>query len=78
MKSKKRIRIVFNISLQVLDDGRLTDSQGRVVDFKNSVIVMTSNLGSQDVRELGGNATKDEVRTVVNECGIGTFPSRIY
>src|SRR5690606_38484910 len=43
---------VFNILLQVLDDGRLTDSQGRVVDFKNSVIVMTSNLGSQDVREL--------------------------
>ncbi|WP_180180412.1 ATP-dependent chaperone ClpB [Acinetobacter sp. YH01021] len=56
---------VFNILLQVLDDGRLTDSQGRVVDFKNSVIVMTSNLGSQDVRELGGNATKEEVRTVV-------------
>lgn len=56
---------VFNILLQVLDDGRLTDSQGRVVDFKNSVIVMTSNLSSQDVRELGGNATKEEVRTVV-------------
>ncbi|MGO1158735.1 ATP-dependent chaperone ClpB [Acinetobacter lwoffii] len=56
---------VFNILLQVLDDGRLTDSQGRLVDFKNSVIVMTSNLGSQDVRELGGNATKEEVRTVV-------------
>ncbi|MDR6628262.1 ATP-dependent Clp protease ATP-binding subunit ClpB [Acinetobacter lwoffii] len=56
---------VFNILLQVLDDGRLTDSQGRVVDFKNTVIVMTSNLGSQDVRELGGNATKEEVRTVV-------------
>lgn len=56
---------VFNILLQALDDGRLTDSQGRVVDFKNSVIVMTSNLGSQDVRELGGNATKEEVRTVV-------------
>ena len=42
---------VFNILLQVLDDGRLTDSQGRVIDFKNTVIVMTSNLGSQDVRE---------------------------
>lgn len=56
---------VFNILLQVLDDGRLTDSQGRVVDFKNTVIVMTSNLGSQDVRELGDNATDDEVRTVV-------------
>ncbi|OTG65979.1 ATP-dependent chaperone ClpB [Acinetobacter silvestris] len=56
---------VFNILLQVLDDGRLTDSQGRVIDFKNTVIVMTSNLGSQDVRELGDGATDDEVRTVV-------------
>jgi len=56
---------VFNILLQVLDDGRLTDSQGRVVDFKNTVIVMTSNLGSSDVRELGGGATRDEVRSVV-------------
>ncbi|WP_445115794.1 ATP-dependent chaperone ClpB [Acinetobacter sp. WZC-1] len=56
---------VFNILLQVLDDGRLTDSQGRVIDFKNTVIVMTSNLGSQDVRELGEHASDDEVRTVV-------------
>ncbi|KOR16484.1 MULTISPECIES: ATP-dependent chaperone ClpB [Acinetobacter] len=56
---------VFNILLQVLDDGRLTDSQGRVVDFKNTVIVMTSNLGSQDVRELGDGATDEEVRAVV-------------
>ncbi|MEB3754053.1 ATP-dependent chaperone ClpB [Acinetobacter sp. MD2(2019)] len=56
---------VFNILLQVLDDGRLTDSQGRVVDFKNTVIVMTSNLGSQDVRELGDHASDDEVRAVV-------------
>ncbi|MHA3115226.1 ATP-dependent chaperone ClpB [Acinetobacter sp. ANC 4635] len=56
---------VFNILLQVLDDGRLTDSQGRVVDFKNTVIVMTSNLGSQDVRELGEHAQDDEIRTVV-------------
>ncbi len=56
---------VFNILLQVLDDGRLTDSQGRVVDFKNTVIVMTSNLGSQDVRELGDSATDEEVRAVV-------------
>ncbi|MEN4984648.1 ATP-dependent chaperone ClpB [Acinetobacter modestus] len=56
---------VFNILLQVLDDGRLTDSQGRVIDFKNTVIVMTSNLGSQDVRELGEGSTDEEVRTVV-------------
>ncbi|MFB2539540.1 MULTISPECIES: ATP-dependent chaperone ClpB [unclassified Acinetobacter] len=56
---------VFNILLQVLDDGRLTDSHGRVVDFKNTVIVMTSNLGSQDVRELGEDADNDDVRAVV-------------
>lgn len=43
---------VFNILLQVLDDGRLTDSHGRVVDFKNSVIIMTSNLGSQSIQEM--------------------------
>lgn len=58
---------VFNILLQVLDDGRLTDSQGRVVDFKNTVIVMTSNLGSSDVRELGEGASDEDVRlTVMN------------
>ncbi|WP_010117585.1 ATP-dependent chaperone ClpB [Acinetobacter sp. P8-3-8] len=56
---------VFNILLQVLDDGRLTDSQGRVIDFKNTVIVMTSNLGSNDVRELGEGASDAEVRATI-------------
>ena len=42
---------VFNILLQVLDDGRITDSQGRTVDFKNTIIILTSNLGSQDILE---------------------------
>ncbi len=56
---------VFNILLQVLDDGRLTDSQGRVVDFKNTVIIMTSNLGSQAVRDLGENADPALVRETV-------------
>lgn len=56
---------VFNILLQVLDDGRLTDSQGRTIDFKNTVIVMTSNLGSNDVRELGDTASEADVRAVV-------------
>lgn len=56
---------VFNILLQVLDDGRLTDSQGRVIDFKNTVIVMTSNLGSSDVRELGEGASDEDVRATV-------------
>ncbi|MGH8110188.1 MAG: ATP-dependent chaperone ClpB [Arenimonas sp.] len=45
---------VFNVLLQVLDDGRLTDGQGRTVDFRNTVIVMTSNLGSQHIQELSG------------------------
>jgi ATP-dependent Clp protease ATP-binding subunit ClpB len=42
---------VFNIFLQILDDGRLTDSQGRTVDFRNAVIIMTSNVGSQYILE---------------------------
>jgi ATP-dependent Clp protease ATP-binding subunit ClpB len=46
---------VFNILLQILDDGRLTDSQGRVVDFKNTVIIMTSNIGSQRILAFSGN-----------------------
>mmetsp|Transcript_17820 Transcript_17820/g.32202 ORF Transcript_17820/g.32202 Transcript_17820/m.32202 type:complete len:812 (+) Transcript_17820:292-2727(+) len=45
---------VFNVMLQMLDDGRVTDSKGRVVDFKNSVIIFTSNIGSQDIIDLGG------------------------
>lgn len=45
---------VFNILLQVLDDGRLTDGQGRVVSFKNAIIIMTSNIGSQSIREFAG------------------------
>ncbi len=51
---------VFNVLLQILDDGRLTDSQGRVVDFKNTVIIMTSNLGSQYIVEAGAEAGGDE------------------
>ncbi len=59
---------VFNILLQVLDDGRLTDSQGRTVDFKNTVIIMTSNLGSAAIRELGEDAPADQVKAVVMEA----------
>ncbi len=47
---------VFNVLLQILDDGRLTDGQGRTVDFKNTVIIMTSNIGSQYLQEFGGDA----------------------
>ncbi|MBC7751414.1 MAG: ATP-dependent chaperone ClpB [Candidatus Saccharibacteria bacterium] len=59
---------VFNILLQVLDDGRLTDSQGRTVDFKNTVIIMTSNLGSTAIRELGEDAPAAQVKAVVMEA----------
>ncbi|MEN9259219.1 MAG: AAA family ATPase, partial [Gloeomargarita sp. SRBZ-1_bins_9] len=51
---------VFNIMLQILDDGRLTDSQGHTVDFKNTIIIMTSNLGSQYILDLAGQPDKDE------------------
>jgi ATP-dependent Clp protease ATP-binding subunit ClpB len=46
---------VFNVLLQVLDDGRMTDGQGRTVDFKNTVVVMTSNLGSQMIQQMSGD-----------------------
>lgn len=57
---------VFNILLQVLDDGRLTDSQGRVVDFKNTVIIMTSNLGSHKIQEMAGD-DYEEIKSAVME-----------
>jgi ATP-dependent Clp protease ATP-binding subunit ClpB len=57
---------IFNVLLQVLDDGRLTDSQGRTVDFKNTVLIMTSNLGSQDILEAQQRgAGYDETRKMV-------------
>ncbi|UUW71666.1 ATP-dependent chaperone ClpB [Pseudomonas oryzihabitans] len=62
---------VFNILLQVLDDGRLTDSQGRTVDFRNAVIVMTSNLGSAQIQELVGDP--DGQRAAVMDAVAGHF-----
>ncbi|MBA3870968.1 MAG: ATP-dependent chaperone ClpB [Anaerolineae bacterium] len=56
---------VFNIFLQVFDDGRLTDGQGRTVDFTNSVIIMTSNVGSQYIKQMGPDANKAELRSAV-------------
>ncbi|MDJ0760215.1 MAG: ATP-dependent chaperone ClpB [Woeseiaceae bacterium] len=58
---------VFNVLLQVLDDGRLTDGQGRTVDFRNTVIVMTSNLGSHLIQELAGEERYDEMKSAVME-----------
>jgi ATP-dependent Clp protease ATP-binding subunit ClpB len=56
---------VFNVLLQVLDDGRLTDGQGRTVDFRNSVIVMTSNLGSQLIQEMAGEENYDAMKNAI-------------
>jgi ATP-dependent Clp protease ATP-binding subunit ClpB len=56
---------VFNILLQILDDGRLTDSQGRTVDFRNTVIIMTSNVGSQFILERSGTTAWDDVAATV-------------
>jgi ATP-dependent Clp protease ATP-binding subunit ClpB len=58
---------VFNVLLQVLDDGRLTDGQGRTVDFRNTVIVMTSNLGSDLIQTLSGEERYDEMKGAVME-----------
>jgi ATP-dependent Clp protease ATP-binding subunit ClpB len=65
---EKAHRDVFNVLLQVLDDGRLTDGQGRTVDFKNAVIVMTSNIGSAQIQELGSRGAEEwEVEAAVKE-----------
>jgi ATP-dependent Clp protease ATP-binding subunit ClpB len=56
---------VFNVLLQVLDDGRLTDGQGRTVDFRNCVVIMTSNLGSQVIQELSGEANYAKMKEAV-------------
>jgi ATP-dependent Clp protease ATP-binding subunit ClpB len=72
---------VFNILLQVLDDGRLTDGHGRTVDFRNTVIVMTSNLGSQVIQEMAGEenytAMKDAVMEIVGRHFRPEFINRI-
>jgi len=58
---------VFNVLLQVLDDGRLTDGQGRTVDFRNSVVVMTSNLGSQLIQEMAGEENYESMKASIME-----------
>lgn len=71
---------VFNVLLQVLDDGRMTDGQGRTVDFKNTVIVMTSNLGSSEIQEMIGESresVKNAVMTEVREHFRPEFINRI-
>ena len=68
---------VFNVLLQVLDDGRITDSQGRTVDFKNTILIMTSNIGSAhllDGIDENGNISKDAEEAVMNELRTGFRP----
>ena len=71
---------VFNVLLQVLDDGRLTDGQGRVVSFKNSIIIMTSNVGSQSIRDMAGEqqgqTMGEMVEGMMNE-DVGTSAKRM-
>ncbi len=62
---------VFNVLLQVLDDGRLTDGQGRTVDFRNTVIIMTSNLGSHLIQEMSGEENYERMKAAVMEV-VGT------
>ena len=66
----------FNVLLQVLDDGRLTDGQGRTVNFKNTVIVMTSNIGSAEIQKMAlqRSAEEWEVEAKVKDDAQGSFP----
>jgi ATP-dependent Clp protease ATP-binding subunit ClpB len=65
---EKAHRDVFNILLQVLDDGRLSDNQGHTVDFTNTIIVMTSNIGSQLIEEIGKEGgSEEDMRQAINE-----------
>ena len=74
---------VFNILLQVLDDGRITDSQGRTVDFKNTIIILTSNLGSQYLLDGIGadgeitNEAKEQVQTLLHRTFRPEFLNRL-
>ncbi|QDT50400.1 Chaperonin protein ClpB [Symmachiella dynata] len=65
---EKAHRDVFNVLLQLLDDGRLTDSQGRTVDFSNTIVVMTSNIGSQTIMDLAGEENEKEIYNRVMEA----------
>ena len=68
---------VFNVLLQVLDDGRLTDGQGRTVDFRNTLIMLTSNLGSEILAQLPGGHDIEAVRDQVMEIVRGAFPAGV-
>jgi len=65
---------VFNVLLQILDDGRMTDGHGKTVDFKNTIIIMTSNIGSQYIQELGGRDREEMERRVFEALRAGFKP----
>ena len=69
---------VFNVLLQVLDDGRLTDGQGRTVDFRNTVVIMTSNLGSQLIQELAGEANYAKMKAAVHGDRRPALPAGVH
>jgi ATP-dependent Clp protease ATP-binding subunit ClpB len=71
---EKASREFVTLFLQVLDDGRLTDGQGRVVDFRNTVIVMTSNLGAAFLNDMGEGPVKPQTRDMVMSAIQGHFP----
>ncbi len=68
---------VFNVLLQVLDDGRLTDGQGRNVDFKNTLIIMTSNLGSADILKKQGQVSREEIQNLMMNFFRPEFLNRV-
>jgi len=71
---EKACREFFTLFLQVLDDGRLTDGQGRVVDFRNTVIIMTSNLGAAYLSDMGEGPVKSQTKDLVMGTIRGHFP----
>jgi ATP-dependent Clp protease ATP-binding subunit ClpB len=68
---------IFNVLLQVLDDGRLTDGQGRVINFKNTILIMTSNIGSHQIQELGVEEAQDEVMELLRQHFRPEFLNRV-
>ncbi len=68
---------VFNVLLQILDDGRLTDGQGRTVDFKNTIIIMTSNLGSQVIQKTQGDERDRQVMELLRQAFKPEFLNRV-
>jgi ATP-dependent Clp protease ATP-binding subunit ClpB len=74
---EKAHRDVFNVLLQILDDGRLTDGKGRVVNFKNTVIIMTSNLGSQEILNKSYDEAKSAVKDILENYFRPEFLNRV-